>query len=147
MTALSDRGILEAIEEGSLVIDPFSRECLSPAGYDVRCNSPLSIMPGRQALLHTVERLELGPTVCGEIFIRSSFAREGVFGSFAVIDPGFKGQLTLSLANLGASIVEVSQGERIAQVVFHRLSSPAEKPYSGRYQGSAGTVSSKRGFK
>src|SRR5256885_12225556 len=34
--------------------------------------------------------------------LRSSFAREGVIASLALVDPGYQGQLTISLYNAGA---------------------------------------------
>jgi dCTP deaminase len=146
MTILSDAEILECLRSGELRIDPFSDKSLSPAGYDLRNDAQMAIDIGKQGLLHTMERLEMGPSICGQIYIRSSFAREGLVGSFAFIDPGFQGQLTLSLINLGGATVEITEGERIAQVVFNKMSRSSSKPYSGRYQNSTGTVSSKRHF-
>ncbi|MGA2573861.1 MAG: dCTP deaminase [Candidatus Methanomethylicaceae archaeon] len=146
MTILSDAEILECLCSGELRIDPFSDKSLSPAGYDLRNGASTAIDVGKQSLLHTMERLEIGPSICGQIYIRSSFAREGLVGSFAFIDPGFKGQLTLAFINMGISRVEIAEGERIAQVVFNKMGSSSSKPYSGRYQNSTGTVSSKRNF-
>lgn len=146
MTILSDAEILECLCSGELRIDPFSDKSLSPAGYDLRNGASTAIDVGKQSLLHTMEHLEMGPSICGQIYIRSSFAREGLVGSFAFIDPGFKGQLTLAFINMGISRVEIAEGERIAQVVFNKMGSSSSKPYSGRYQNSIGTVSSKRNF-
>jgi len=146
MAVLSDSGILALLKNGELSIDPFSEACLSPAGYDVRSADGAEIPSRGQALISTVERVSLGPSLCGQILLRSSFAREGLIGSFALIDPGFRGQLTLSLANLGPEPVRISPGERVAQVVFMKLETPPMRLYSGRYQDSAGTVGSRRFF-
>jgi dCTP deaminase len=143
---LSDVEILECLHSGELRIDPFSDKSLCPAGYDLRNGAPIAIDIGKQGLLHTMERLEVGPSICGQIYIRSSFAREGLVGSFAFIDPGFKGQLTLAFVNMGGSTVKILEGERIAQVVFNKMARSSSKPYSGKYQNSTGTVSSKRNF-
>jgi dCTP deaminase len=144
MTILSDAEILECLRNGELRIYPFSDKSLSPAGYDLRNDAPTAIDVGKQGLLHTMERLEMGPSICGQIYVRSSFAREGIVGSFAFIDPGFKGQLTLAFINMGVSTVKIVEGERIAQVVFNKMARPSSKPYSGKYQNSTGTVGSKR---
>jgi len=82
--------------------------------------------------------------VTAYMHIRSSLAREGIIGSFAVVDPGFRGQLTLNLHNVSDKEVTLHEGERIVQIVFHRLGSAANKGYSGSYQNSKGIVSSKR---
>ncbi|MCQ8892259.1 MAG: dCTP deaminase [Candidatus Methanosuratincola sp.] len=144
MAILSDSSILRYVEAGILKIDPFSSDSLSPSGYDLRSGLDMEIPRGHQTLIHTLERVELPPSIAGELFIRSSFAREGLLGSFAFVDPGFKGQLTISVANLGLREIMISKGERIVQIVFNELDMPSSRPYSGRYQGSRGVVGSKR---
>ena len=76
--------------------------------------------------------------------IRSSLAREGIIGSFAVVDPGFRGQLTLNLQNTSDKQIILNQGERIVQIVFHHLGKVAKKGYNGSYQDSKDIVLSKR---
>jgi len=144
LAILSDASILRHIEAGILKIDPFSSDSLSPSGYDLRSGLDMEIPSGHQTLVHTLERVELPPSIAGELFIRSSFAREGLLGSFAFVDPGFKGQLTISVANLGRRGIMISKGERIVQIVFNELDAPTSRPYSGRYQDSRGVVGSKR---
>jgi dCTP deaminase len=146
MASLSDRDLLAAIKCGSLKIDPFSEASLSPAGYDLRAGDGVTISRGAMELVPTMERVEIPAYLCGQLFIRSSFAREGLVGSFALVDPGFRGQLTLAFLNTGKVDVVMAKGERIAQLVLSRLETPAEKPYSGRYQDSKGSVGSKRDF-
>lgn len=144
LAILSDTTILRYIDEGILKISPFSSDSLSPSGYDLRAGLDVEIPSGHQTLVHTLERVELPPSIAGELFIRSSFAREGLLGSFAFVDPGFKGQLTISVANLGRKDVRISKGERLVQIVFNELDMPSSRPYSGKYQDSKGVVGSKR---
>ncbi len=146
MTTLSDRDIREAMKSGSLKITPYSGLSLSPAGYDLRAGKAFTIPAGEMALLHTMERVELPADLIGQILIRSSFAREGLVGSFALVDPGFRGQLTLAFMNMGKEGVAIARGERIAQLILSRLENPPRKPYSGHYQDSRGSVRSKRVF-
>jgi len=146
MGVLSDSEILEYIERGWLRIDPFSEGSLGAAGYDLRSGSPLSLLPGTYCLAHTTERIELSGRICGQLLLRSSFAREGLVGSFALVDPGFRGQLTLSLSNFGPQAISIGEGERLAQVVFMKMSRLPKKSYSGRYQDSTGAVGSRRKF-
>lgn len=146
MATLSDRDILAALKSGAVTIAPFSAPSLSPAGYDLRAGMAYAIPVGKVELVHTMERVELPADIAGQIFIRSSFAREGLVGSFALVDPGFRGQLTLAFLNMGKADAAIAEGERVAQLVLTRLESPAEKPYAGRYQDSKGSVESKRNF-
>ncbi len=144
MTVLSDKEILDHLKKGEVKISPFEVSCLNPAGYDLRSSSEVVIKPKQYELTATLERVELGLEVTASLHIRSSLAREGVIGSFAVVDPGFRGQLTLNLHNDGEKEITIRRGEPIVQIVFHRLGSPARKGYGGIYQNSRGVVPSKR---
>ncbi len=146
MVMLSDGDIVDEIRLGGLRIDPFSEASLSSAGYDLRSGDDYIIPRGELVLVHTLERVELPAYLSGQLFIRSSFAREGLVGSFALVDPGFQGQLTLAILNMGKGGVTIAKGERVAQIVMTRLATPSLKPYSGRYQNSKGPIGSKRNF-
>jgi len=72
---------------------------------------------------------------------RSSIGRMAVVvhATAGFVDPGFEGRITLELFNLGRCAVKLYPGMRIAQIVFHQLTSPAERPYGpdrrNKYQG------------
>ena len=145
MTVLSDTEILESLKTGEIKLEPNDLSaCLNPAGYDLRCSRTVILKPKEYELVATLETVELGLNVTAFMFIRSSLAREGVIGSFAVIDPGFRGQLTLNLHNVSDKEITLGKKERIVQIVFHRLGRLAKKGYNGFYQNSKGIVSSKR---
>jgi dCTP deaminase len=141
---LSDTEILEHLDNGEVKLEPFEPSCLNPAGYDLRCSKKVILKPKHYELVATLETVELGLSVTAYLHIRSSLAREGVIGSFAVVDPGFRGQLTLNLHNVNEKEVTLGKGERIVQIVFHNLGSTAKKGYNGSYQNSKGIVSSRR---
>jgi len=141
---LSDEEILERLKRGEIKIIPFEASCLNPAGYDLRSSSEVFIKPKQYELTATLETIELGLKVMASLHIRSSLAREGIIGSFAVVDPGFRGQLTLNLHNVGEKEITIRKGEPMVQIVFHKLGSPARKGYGGLYQNSRGIVPSKR---
>jgi dCTP deaminase len=142
---LSDTEILEHLRTGEIKLEPSDLSaCLNPAGYDLRCFKTVILKPKQYELVATLETVELGLSVTAYLHIRSSLAREGVIGSFAVVDPGFRGQLTLNLHNVSEKEITLREGERIVQIVFHKLGSVAQKGYSGSYQNSKGIVSSRR---
>ena len=141
---LSDEEILEHLKRGEIKIKPFETSCLNPAGYDLRSSSDVVIKPRQYELTATLETVELGLKVTASLHIRSSLAREGIIGSFALVDPGFRGQLTLNLHNVGEKEITIREGEPIVQIVFHELGSMARKGYRGLYQNSRGIVPSKR---
>jgi len=141
---LSDVKILSALKAGVIKIAPFDEKCLNPAGYDLRLEKKVAMKPRTQELVATLERVELDPTVVGFLNIRSSLAREGVIGSLALVDPGFRGQLTIVLFNSSKEKVKIKKHERFVQITFAKLDGKAKRGYSGRYQDSKGVVKSLR---
>ena len=141
--ALSDNEIASAIKTGQFHIIPKNPK-LNPAGIDLRADRSLVLKPGKQALVATVERVELSEQFLGILHIRSSLAREGIIASLALVDPGFRGQLTVSLHNAGDRLVSLRKGERFIQLSLLRLGMPATQTYVGKYQNSRGVVKSRR---
>ena len=140
MTVLSDLDIQRRINEGSLVLDPFDVDCLNGGGYDLRISSDTLIHSGKSMLVATLERVELADDTVGTLHIRSSLARAGIIASLALVDPGFRGQLTIMLHNSSAEDLILRRGERFVQLAIHLLSMKTRRPYQGRYQDSKGIV-------
>jgi dCTP deaminase len=93
--------------------------------------------PGEFALGTTEERVRMPADLVGVVDGRSSIGRLAVVvhATAGFIDPGFEGQITLELSNIGSIPVKLYPGMRIAQIVLHVMSSPAERPY-GEARGS-----------
>jgi dCTP deaminase len=140
---LSDKEISSAIKRGELRIIPRGFR-LNPAGVDLRVDRKIRLKPKQQSLVASIERVELSNRIVGFLHLRSSLAREGLFASLALVDPGYRGQLTVSLYNSGDSSVNLVKGERFIQLSLLRLGKPAINKYTGRYQNSSGVVASRR---
>ena len=140
---LSDLEIASAIKTGDLKIAPKGFK-VNPAGVDLRVDRNLVLEPKKQSLVASMETVELSDRLVGFLHLRSSLAREGLFASLALVDPGFRGQLTVSLYNAGDSAVNLAEGERFIQLSIIRLGKPAINKYSGCYQNSSGVVASRR---
>lgn len=92
--------------------------------------------PGRRYLATTRERITMPADLAGQIDARSSWGRDGlavICGPAGWLDPGYSGRPTLELSVVGSDLV-IWPGARVAQLIVHRLESPALKPYAGRYQ-------------
>ena len=142
--ALSDSEIREALTEESLVIAPFDEASVGPAGYDLRLSAEVALAPSEHRLVATMETVELGRDLVGILHVRSSLAREGILASLALVDPGFRGQLTISLFNSGRKTIQLKAGERFVQLTLLGLGRQAATKYEGRYQDSRGVVGSRR---
>lgn len=149
---LSDNQIEDLLEEGTLVIENYNPENLTPNGYDltideisVKGEKPVEegyvpIPSDTWFAVSTKEYVKFPPDIAGELWIRTTWARKGVLSSFGMIDAGFEGNLTLIGYNTYQEI-EIPIGETFAQMVFHLLSERSEKQYaerSGNYQSQKG---------
>lgn len=152
MSALPDHIIISMARERHLISENFSTSSVTPNGYDLRIGtmkhfnssseaSEASLEPGQGIWISTMEYIDMPRGFMGQIWLRSSYARRGIIGSFGAVESGFSGNLTLSLFNFGLTAIELKAGDRIAQIVFHSLVSEPEHGYeerSGTYSGSRG---------
>jgi dCTP deaminase len=127
---------------GKLVIRPYNCESQQPASYDLRAANGTCLPYGISTLLPTLEWVELPMDLAGTLRCRSSFGRRGVLLGGGFVDPGFRGQLTLCLTNMGKEEITVNMNDRVAQMILHEVRNPGEC-YSGRYQDSFGVVKAK----
>src|SRR5438552_16812683 len=141
--ALSDKEITSAMMNGELGILPRGFR-VNPAGVDLRIDRDIRLKPKQHSLAASIERIELSDQIVGFLHLRSSLAREGLFASLALVDPGFRGQLTVSLYNSGDSAVNLAKGERFNQLSLLRLGKHASNKYAGRHQNSTGVVANRR---
>src|SRR6478752_1218475 len=105
--------------------------------------------PGEFVLGATLERLGLPDDLVARLDGKSSLGRLGlqVHSTAGLADPGFDGQITLELSNVASLPITIYPGMRIAQLVFERLTTPADRPYGhgqlgSKYQGQRGPTAS-----
>ncbi|WP_121822281.1 dCTP deaminase [Halostella salina] len=107
--------------------------------------------PGDFVLGTTKERVEIPPDLLAHVQGRSSLGRLAVVvhATAGVVDPGYRGQITLELSNLGTAPVALTPDMRISQLIFTEMKSPAERPYGSdrgsKYQDQDGPQASRIG--
>lgn len=120
---------------------------LGEAGYDIRIaqtiefnkgtNFPRIVFvdnvptAGRFCLASAVERFNMPDHLCGVVHDKSTWARQGLSVFNTVIEPGWKGYLTLELVYHGEDELIIPAGSGIAQVLFHEVLEPRQ--YTGKY--------------
>ncbi len=114
-------------------IDPFKKEIGAEVTREILIadSEPFIIHPGDFVLGVTVEHIEVPDNLTGRLEGRSSIGRLGIIihSTAANIECGFRGNITLEIANMGKLPVALYSGMRICSVSFEQLSSPAETPY------------------
>jgi len=105
------------------------------------------LQPVELVLATTLEYIELPNDIAAHVIGRSTLGRVGVsiHQTAGFIDPGFRGEITLEMSNLGPATVKLYEGQRICQIVFTQLSGSAEQPYGhagSQYQDQSGATES-----
>lgn len=91
--------------------------------------------PGNFCLASSMEEFKMPDHMMGVVHDKSSWARKGLSVFNTVIEPGWRGFLTLELVYHGREPLVIPAGSGIAQVVFSQISVPAR--YDGKYQDQA----------
>jgi dCTP deaminase len=94
-------------------------------------DEPFVLQPRQFVLATTLESLELDTDILARLEGRSSLGRIGIIvhGTSSVFDPGWQGNATLELGNLGIMPVALYMGMKICSFTFEQLSSPVDTPY------------------
>ena len=110
---------------------------LSEAGYDIRIKQAVTLHPFKRfALASTIEHFHMPKDLVAIVHDKSTWARQGLSVFNTVIEPGWKGWLTLELVYHGWRPLRIPAGAGIAQVIFHQLETPADYG-NGKYQNQA----------
>jgi dCTP deaminase len=111
---------------------------------EVKEKEPFILHPGEFVLGCTRERIALGDDIVARVEGRSSLGRLAllVHATAGYVDPGFRGNLTLELSNVGKMPIALYPGS------FETISSKAELPYGhpkrdSKYQDQRGPISSR----
>ena len=97
-------------------------------GYDLFATADSVIRPLDRMLIGTGIKLKMPEGMEGQIRSRSGLAhKHGVFvlNSPGTIDPDYRGELKVLLCNLGHLPFDISEGDRIAQLVFSKYETPS----------------------
>lgn len=140
---------------------PFEESQVNSASYDVRVsdhwicptrdpeefNAPqIKLFPGEVVLASTLEYVRIPRNVACDLKLKSTLGRVWINHSLAGwCDPGFEGNITLELQNLGPQPFVLEAGRRIAQLIFIAMETEPEIAYgepgsSSHYQGQKGTT-------
>jgi dCTP deaminase len=146
-------------------VSPFEESQVNAASYDVRVSehwicptrdpeefraSQIKLFPGEVVLASTMEYVRIPRDVACDLKLKSTLGRLWINHSLAGwCDPGFEGEITLELQNLGPQPFVLEAGRRIAQLIFIAMEAAPDVAYgdpgsSSHYQGQRGTTPARR---
>lgn len=90
--------------------------------FDIPFTRSFLLHPGALILVPTLEWVVIPHDLQGVVTARSSWAREGLnIATATIVNPGYRGIITLELANFGEIPIRLYPGLRIAQIAFYSL--------------------------
>lgn len=119
-------------------IDPASEQPALTEMIEVGDGEPFILHPGEFVLGGVFEHTTLDSTIAVRVEGKSSLGRLGllVHSTAGFIDPGFRGHITLELANVNSLPIKLWPGMKIGQLCAFWLSSPSRSPYGAGIYGS-----------
>lgn len=130
-------------------IDPVRRPMPADMYEEIFCDF-LFLRSQQFLLVSTSESVRIPTDLVGRVEGKSSLARLGlmVHVTAGYIDPGFNGQITLEVVNLGPRDIKLTVGMRIAQLTLAELTCECDVPYGhpdlgSKYQDQAGATGSR----
>ena len=131
-------------------IDPREDQPDMTRFVEVKSDEAFVLHPGEFVLGSTYEFVTLPDNIAARLEGKSSLGRLGLLthSTAGFVDPGFKGHVTLELANVSSLPIKLWPGMKVGQLCFFQLSSPSETPYGSakylsRYQGQRGPTASR----
>lgn len=92
--------------------------------FDIPFGKSFLLHPGSLVLVPTFEWVKIPDNLQGIVTARSSWAREGLnIATANIINPNYRGIITLELANFGDIPIRLCPGLRLAQLALYDLTS------------------------
>lgn len=102
-----------------------ARASVGAAGYDLSAAEPCVIPSGEYKMINTGIAVQVPSTHYARIAPRSGLAAKYGIDVFAgVIDSDYTGTVRVILMNNGKNDLIVNAGDRVAQMIFERISTP-----------------------
>ena len=118
----------------------------STPNYEYIVGDKILLPPHSFVLASTIEKITLPKDIVARVEGRSSIGRLGltVHVTAGFIDPGFKGNITLEIANLSNNTIVLHKKMRICQIVFETIEPPLQAygECGNKYQNQNGVTQS-----
>jgi deoxyuridine 5'-triphosphate nucleotidohydrolase len=94
----------------------------SDAGYDLYASEDTVIVGRQRTTIKTGVSFDMPEGLAGLIWPRSGLSvKKGIDVLAGVVDSGYRGEVMVCLYNTSDEDVEVSRGDRIAQIIFQEV--------------------------
>lgn len=111
------------------------------AKYNLKKKQSFIFRPGKYYLMKTIERVNTPKDILILFRPRTTLFRSGLMLFTSNVSPGYQGELTFGIANLGPCEIKIGLGARVVHAMFYKVKGKTNL-YRGQWQG--GRVSTKK---
>lgn len=101
-----------------------SRAHHNDAGADLYAYNDHVVLPGKRVTIPTGVALEIEEGNVGLIWDKSSIGAKGLKTLGGVLDAGYRGEVFVTVQNLGDETYTFSHGQKVAQLIIQKVEFP-----------------------
>ncbi|MEI7498522.1 MAG: dUTP diphosphatase [Candidatus Falkowbacteria bacterium] len=120
-TPIANELLVERISETAKLP---TRSHANDAGLDIYADRSIDLTPGQRHNMSTGLRLAIPDGFAGLVWDKSGVANQGLHVLAGVIDAGYRGELLISVINLGTATYRIQAGQKIAQLLIQKVEQP-----------------------
>jgi len=155
-SVLNNKTIVKLLSEGMKIVDPFEKENVGPASIDLRLGNTyyeynmesyrlgdeiddskvekkvfetLPIKNGQTRFVGILEKIYIPENAIGIVLPRSSISRLGIHISTVYANPGYSGNLPLTIINHSGFPITLKPGTRVVQLILFSTNETPDKQY------------------
>lgn len=143
---LVDKNIKALVANGTLIISGYKEENVNGVSYDLTADVIIDVnsgelteyrlQPGETVFVRSKEQLSIPVNVMGRVAEKNSRMRQGLQVDGPHYQPGHVTYAFLRVRNISTDIIVLSQGMKIAQIMFEELKEVPDVPYSSQENAS-----------
>lgn len=136
---LVDKDIKEYVANKELIIAGYEESNLNGVSYDLTMdvaynsdgveNRIYELNPGEIIFIKTQEKISIPHNILGRVAEKNSRMRQGLKVDAPFYQPGHVTYVFLRVQNLSSSVIELSRGSKVAQIMFEQLTEEPEVTY------------------
>lgn len=94
------------------------------AGLDLYADDYCTLFPGDITGIKTGIKMQIPAGCAGLVWDKSGLAKTGLHAIAGVIDSDYRGEIIVLIKNLSEDIINISRGQKIAQMLIQRIETP-----------------------
>lgn len=123
---MSDENVLLYVKLSELAQSPY-KATKNSVGFDLYSPTSYKLLPKSIVTIPLDLAFKFPPSTYGRLAVRSSLAKCGLEILGGVIDPDFRGNVSVILRNCGQDDIIITKGQRFVQLVCEKAEFPKMK--------------------